>query len=100
MMAENTARRTLQWKDIIAWDEDKIFAYPEALLSTAKEKERLNLSKFCKRVVALVIDECRTVNMLWVLKVLSLNQSFRIEIKAFLTYYVLLLDVIWDWKKV
>ena len=50
-------------KDVAAGQYEVVIAHPEALLCTDEGRKLLNNSAFCKRVVALVIDECHTVDL-------------------------------------
>ena len=49
--------------DIIDGKYEVVISHPEALLCTDVGRRLLNNPAFCKRVVALVIDECHTVDL-------------------------------------
>ena len=49
--------------DIIDGKYEVVISHPEALLCTDVGRRLLNNPAFCKRVVALVIDACHTVDL-------------------------------------
>lgn len=54
---------TATMTNIVAGKYEVVIAHPEALLCTEEGRRLLNNPVFCNRVVALVIDECHTVDL-------------------------------------
>ena len=54
---------TVSFRDIAAGKFEVVISHPEALLCTSFGCSLLDSEKFCQRVVALVIDECHTIDL-------------------------------------
>ena len=54
---------TASFNDIEAGKFEVVLSHPEELLCTGFGRSLLDIKNFCQRVVALVIDECHTIDL-------------------------------------